>query len=164
MSIMSGNSNTIWNYIINIANLICANWNKLYFHTEIDKDYGNTRMCLYIVNGNELINAYQFLKNGDNARQLETYWDELLHLIFSLSNNGINKDYLWNIMNVIVDDSLGIKISFRYGNFNQKYDLEEVLKWEYLTLGLNDNLWILDDKERNELLKQPLGNPFVNRK
>ena len=104
------------------------------------------------------------MKKSDNARQLETYWDELLHLIFALSKAEINKDYLWNIMNVIVDDSLGIKISFQYGNFNQKYDLEEVLKWEYLTLGLNNNLWILDDKERNELLKQPLGNPFVNRK
>lgn len=158
---MSENSNTIFNYINNIANAICINWNKLYFHAEIDKDYGNTRICLYIVNGNELINAYQFLKNSDNDRQLETYWDELLHLIFSLPNNGINEDHLWNIMNVIINDSLGIKTSFQYGNFNQKYDLEEVLKWEYLTLGLNDNLWILDDKERNELLKQPLGNPFL---
>ncbi len=161
MLIVSGNSNTIFNYINNIANSICNTWNKLYFHAEIDKDYGNTRMCLYIVNGNELINAYQFLKNADNARQLETYWDELLHLIFSLSNNGINKDYLWNIMNIIVDDSLRIKLSFQYGDFNQTYDLEEIVKWEYLTLGLTDNLWILDNKEKNKLLKQPPGNPFV---
>lgn len=161
MLTVSGNSNTLFNYINNIANSICNTWNKLYFHAEIDKDYGNTRMCLYIVNGNELINAYQFLKNADNARQLETYWDELLHLIFSLSNHGINKDYLWNIMNIIVDDSLRIKLSFQYGDFNQTYDLEEIVKWEYLTLGLTDNLWILDNKEKNKLLKQPPGNPFV---
>ena len=161
MSIMSGNSNTIWNYIINIANSTCANWKKLYFHAEIDKDYGNTRMSLYIIKGNELIDSYRFLKNSDNTL-LEVYWDELLHLIFSLSNNDINKDYLWNIMNIIVDDSLRIKLSFQYGDFNQKYDLEEIVKWEYLTLGLTDNLWILDDKEKNKLLKQPPGNPFVN--
>lgn len=161
MSIMSGNSNTIWNYIINIANSTCTYWNKLYFHAEIDKDYGNTRMSLYIVKENELIDSYQFLKNSDNTLQ-EAYWDELLHLIFLLSTNGINKDYLWNIMNIIVDDSLRIKLSFQYGDFNQTCDLEEIVKWEYLTLGLTDNLWILDDKEKNKLLKQPPGNPFVN--
>lgn len=163
MSIMSGKSNTIFNYINNIANTTCNHWNKLYFHAEIDKDYGNTRMSLYIVKENELIDCYQILKNSDNTLQ-EAYWDDLLHLIFSLSTNEINKDYLWNIMNIIVDDSLRIKLSFQYGNFNQTYDLEETVKWEYLTLGITDKLWILDDKEKNKLLKRPLGNPFINRK
>lgn len=145
-----------YNLIEDILELTKEEEGNLFFYGRAQG--GLHSIHLYSVNNeiHNLSNEYIFQKKN---KQFEAYWNRVLSYFERLKKD---RKHSWHVVLVNLNKNYKIRVQLIYREVDRNFFTEDLIKWEYLTLGLTEEVKMLEPEDQEELLKHPPGNPFQN--
>lgn len=128
---------------------------KIYFYGKAHKKLSHIN--IYVVDNSSIQDLWSQYITTDYKKSFKVCWNKILDYF---SKYSAPDSYTWSVILVEITDNHSIKVKYIYEDIDRDFDSEHLIKWEYLTLGLTEQIYLLDDKDQKKLLKQPPGNPF----